>query len=450
MSEDKTLRREGYAPSNLVVGQRGARTRQKIITETLRLFESQGFHATSVDGIAKAAGTSRSTLYQYFESKEQIFVELLEECGSALIRVARRIGPLGPTRLGFDNLHWWLGEWAWAYDKYATMFVQWANVDTPGTAIRPLVNGFVRSYDARIAERLASSGIQGMDPLDAATAMSSLVHRFNYFRHMDFVPSRTGEELLDGLAVSVQLMLFPDTPADVLTTVLQTSGRKARPTQPLPMFATGRPAGPVPEWENRLDGLRPRAAATVRQIIDAGATLFADRGYHGTGVDDLVAQAGLARGTFYKYFDEKLDLLLQLTYECAEEMKPLVQRFALIDPADDGEGGLRSWLTDYLPFHTRYFGVLRAWQEGTSNDPRLLATARRMSAAMLGAALKVLGRVERSYPLDLEVAATVLGAILERMPEALHQQEPERTPAQIAEPMAAVIGRGLLNGGTAA
>jgi AcrR family transcriptional regulator len=243
-------------------------------------------------------------------------------------------------------------------------------------------------------------------------------------------------------------MLFPDTPAEVLTTVVQTSGRKARPTQPLPMFAAGRPAGPVPEWENRLDGLSPRAAATVRQIIDAGATLFADRGYHGTGVDDLVAQAGLARGTFYKYFDEKLDLLLQLTHECAEEMKLLVQRFALIDPTDDGSG-LRAWLTDYLPFHTRYFGVLRAWQEGTSNDPRLLVTARRMSAAMLAAALKVLGRVERRYPLDLEVAATVLGAIFERMPEALHQQDPERTPGQIAELMATIISRGLLNGGTA-
>jgi hypothetical protein len=130
-------------------------------------------------------------------------------------------------------------------------------------------------------------------------------------------------------------------------------------------------------------------------------------------------------------------------------MKPLVQRFGLIDPAEDGLAGLRSWLTDYLPFHTRYFGVMRAWQEGTSNDPRLLATARRMSAAMLGAALKVLGRVERSHPLDLEVAATVLGAILERMPEALHQQDPGRAPAQNAELMAAVIGRGLLNGGTA-
>ena len=105
-SENETFRREGYGPTSLVVGERGARTRQRIVEETLRLFESQGFHATSVDSIAKAAGTSRSTLYQYFESKEQIFVELLDECGSALMRVGRRIGPLGPTQLGFDNLHW--------------------------------------------------------------------------------------------------------------------------------------------------------------------------------------------------------------------------------------------------------------------------------------------------------------------------------------------------------
>src|ERR1700749_1291252 len=183
-SENVTLRREGYGPTSPVVGERGARTRQKIVDETLRLFGSRGFHATSVDGIAKAAGTSRSTLYQYFESKEQIFVELLDECGSALMRVGRRIGPLGPTQLGFDNLHWWLGEWAYVYDKYATMFVQWASVDTPRTSVRPLVTDFSRSYNVRIAKRLESCGIVGLTPVDAAVALASTVHRFNYFRHM--------------------------------------------------------------------------------------------------------------------------------------------------------------------------------------------------------------------------------------------------------------------------
>ncbi|MCW2931205.1 MAG: transcriptional regulator, TetR family, partial [Actinomycetia bacterium] len=305
-SENETFRREGYGPTSLAVGERGARTRQKIVTETLRLFESQGFHATSVESIAKAAGTSRSTLYQYFESKEQIFVELLDECGTALMRVVRRIGPLGPTRLGFDNLHWWLGEWAYVYDKYATMFVQWATVDTPGASVRPLVTGFTHSYNERIAKRLDASGVTGLAPVDAAVAMTSIVHRFNYFRHMSLTPHRfTADQLLDGLAVFVQLILFPDTPLEVFDLVSQPTGRKWQPVD----VPAGEAAARLPD---RMSGLRPRAAATVRSLMDAGARLFAENGFYSTGVDDIVGAAGFARGTFYKYFDEKLDLLLQL------------------------------------------------------------------------------------------------------------------------------------------
>jgi AcrR family transcriptional regulator len=445
-SENETLRREGYGPTSLVVGQRGARTRQRIVEETLRLFESQGFHATSVDSIAKAAGTSRSTLYQYFESKEQIFVELLDECGSALMRVVRRIGPLGPTRLGFDNLHWWLGEWAYVYDKYATMFVQWASVDTPGTSVRPLVAEFSRSYNARIARRLESSEITGLDPLDAAVALTSAVHRFNYFRHMGYTPGLSSDQLLDGLAVFLQLMLFPETPVEIFDVVDMPPQRPVPPALPPPH---AEPHDEAPEIPDRLADLRPRAAATVRQLIDAGAKLFAERGYHGTGVDNLVAEASFARGTFYKYFDEKLDLLLQLTRECAEEMRTLVDRFAVIDPAADGSARLREWLTDYLPFHARYLGVMRAWLEGTSRDPRLLSVVRRTTREMHVAALTVLARVDRPHPLDADVAAVIQGALLERMPEATLEQDPDRPAEEVVELIARVMERGLFNTGPA-
>ena len=442
-SENETFRREGYGPSSLAVGERGARTRQRIVEETLRLFETQGFHATSVEGIAKAAGTSRSTLYQYFESKEQIFVELLDECGSALMRVVRRIGPLGPTRLGFDNLHWWLGEWAYVYDKYATMFVQWASVDTPGTSVRPLVTGFTHSYNTRIAARLESSGITGLTPVDAAVAMTSIVHRFNYFRHMGLMPHRfTADQLLDGLAVFVQLLLFPDTPLEVFTVV------------ELPPSAHRRPESLVPSNEafaqlpDRLAGVRPRAAATVRRLLDASALLFADRGYHGTGVDDVVGEAGFARGTFYKYFDEKLDLLLQLTRECALEMRALIEEFLLIDPASAaGPAQLRAWLVRYLPFQTRYLGIMRAWLEGTSRDPQMLAAVRETTRNMHLASLQVLARVDRPHPLDPDIAAVIQGGILERLPQAVHEFDPERSDADIVELIAAVMERGLYNPG---
>lgn len=42
-----------------------------------------------------------------------------------------------------------------------------------------------------------------------------------------------------------------------------------------------------------------------RQILDAALRVFAEQGYHGTAVSDLVKAAGVARGTFYLYFDAK-------------------------------------------------------------------------------------------------------------------------------------------------
>lgn len=58
-----------------------------------------------------------------------------------------------------------------------------------------------------------------------------------------------------------------------------------------------------------VDG-RTRRAEEAReqrrkQILDAALEVFAEKGYHGTAVSDLVKAAGVARGTFYLYFDAK-------------------------------------------------------------------------------------------------------------------------------------------------
>lgn len=42
-----------------------------------------------------------------------------------------------------------------------------------------------------------------------------------------------------------------------------------------------------------------------QQILAAARDIFAKRGYHQTTIDDIVAQAGVARGTFYLYFEDK-------------------------------------------------------------------------------------------------------------------------------------------------
>ncbi|MFK7929003.1 MAG: TetR/AcrR family transcriptional regulator [Myxococcota bacterium] len=40
-------------------------------------------------------------------------------------------------------------------------------------------------------------------------------------------------------------------------------------------------------------------------LLSAGQTAFLEQGYHGTSVEQIAASAGVARGTFYLYFDGK-------------------------------------------------------------------------------------------------------------------------------------------------
>ena len=48
-------------------------------------FAAQGFHATSMDEIAEAAGVTKPVLYQHFPSKRALYVELLEDTGRELL-----------------------------------------------------------------------------------------------------------------------------------------------------------------------------------------------------------------------------------------------------------------------------------------------------------------------------------------------------------------------------
>ncbi len=52
--------------------------RQQIAQAALTVFSKQGFATTSMDKIAEAAGVGKSTLYEYFENKADLFIAALE------------------------------------------------------------------------------------------------------------------------------------------------------------------------------------------------------------------------------------------------------------------------------------------------------------------------------------------------------------------------------------
>lgn len=60
-------------------------TKEKIILAAKKTFTSKGFDGTSVDEIAKEAGITKSLLYYYFESKEEVFYELMKRTMENLV-----------------------------------------------------------------------------------------------------------------------------------------------------------------------------------------------------------------------------------------------------------------------------------------------------------------------------------------------------------------------------
>ena len=72
---------------------------------------------------------------------------------------------------------------------------------------------------------------------------------------------------------------------------------------------------------------RPLSKGERRQhILAASRDVFAKLGYHAATIDDVVAEAGVARGTFYLYFEDKRAVLSDLIDRFFAQLIEVIQR----------------------------------------------------------------------------------------------------------------------------
>src|SRR5262245_41309358 len=68
--------------------------RDQLLAVALEAFARQGFHDTSMNGVAEAAGVTKPVLYQHFGSKRELYVELLTVVSQHLLdALAAATGP---------------------------------------------------------------------------------------------------------------------------------------------------------------------------------------------------------------------------------------------------------------------------------------------------------------------------------------------------------------------
>jgi len=89
-----------------------AERRQQLLDVALGVFAEKGFHGTSMNDVADAAGVTKPVLYQHFDSKDALFNELVDEVGSRLEdhimkAVADADGPRQQVEEGFRAYFRW-------------------------------------------------------------------------------------------------------------------------------------------------------------------------------------------------------------------------------------------------------------------------------------------------------------------------------------------------------
>ena len=63
----------------------------KLLEAAVQLFSATGFHGTSITKIAKAAGVSKGLMYIYFESKEKLLLEIIEDASKGMFEIAETL-----------------------------------------------------------------------------------------------------------------------------------------------------------------------------------------------------------------------------------------------------------------------------------------------------------------------------------------------------------------------
>src|SRR5262245_19179470 len=62
-----------------------AERKQQLLAHAKQLFLTLGYHHTTTDKIATAAGVTEPVLYKHFESKKALFLEVLQEIRDATL-----------------------------------------------------------------------------------------------------------------------------------------------------------------------------------------------------------------------------------------------------------------------------------------------------------------------------------------------------------------------------
>ena len=145
------------------MGKRASDTRQRIVDSAYLLFYKTGFLRTGIDSVAEAAGITKRTLYQHFDSKDALIEAVLaDQHDLMLARIQEWAQPVSDDPAAMlTNLFAAFEQWAtqrrWRGSGFTRAAIEFA--DSPGHPARRAARRHKAAVEAWLAEAFAGHGI---------------------------------------------------------------------------------------------------------------------------------------------------------------------------------------------------------------------------------------------------------------------------------------------------
>ena len=164
---------------------RRERTPQKLVAAARLVFERDGFHDARLADVTKEAKVSTGTLYNYFQSKEQLFRAVMQGVLDALTEGAAR-DPAERTARPTDPVQGIIDanrSYVAGYRKNARLMSLLSQVAERDPEVQAIGIAIRDHFELRISQAIARWQEQGLaysdlDPVYTANALAYMVDRF--------------------------------------------------------------------------------------------------------------------------------------------------------------------------------------------------------------------------------------------------------------------------------
>ncbi|MFF2448077.1 TetR/AcrR family transcriptional regulator [Neobacillus sp. NPDC058068] len=181
-----------------------------------------------------------------------------------------------------------------------------------------------------------------------------------------------------------------------------------------------------------------RAQQKRNALLESGHSLFFSKGYEQTTAKEIAAHAGVATGTFYRYFSDKRQLLMALLEDKLDKLLPPEPTWLSCDP--------EALLASLLKAHNNRLqevGLRRVLPELLPKDPELaevLSAARRKIHGRILSGLKHASDSGLTWKdLDLDTVTWSIMVLAENGPEKGQQSGKQADFHELAKVMCRLV-----------